>query len=646
MEKLNEKHLSLPFLQSETTLFKGPISNTIPDEQTTIGQVLLRIMNGYWKSPVTNVRELKNRFKSSQKVEDKSAWSRAKEKLPYFTVSVSCKGGRDLNSVIRMTQLIQLDIDVEHDLGGQDLITIKKLLKSDPYVVALFQSTSGVESGVKGIVSVNQATPQEWILVAGGLEKYLTEYYQIEQDKKMRSLTQPCFVSTGDVLINPQTKPFPWQNWIDKKEKKQRKNPFSFLDQQKWKYESIDWPKIFQVSDMVIKSKKEKISVQCPWFRNHTKDELKGAGLFRADGKWCFKCHHSHCANKTMFDLVKYFGEDLVSKHSESNETKIVNDEKDPEKENFALNKPKSLKILKLDELLQMEVPELNYILNPILREQGTGMIWAFRGIGKTWFALNIAFTVASGSQFLCWDTPEPYGVLYVDGELPLKVLQERLQVITETWKTPIIKPLNFITPDVQEYGIPDISSIKGQEAIDSLITEEIKLIIFDNISTLSRSGVENEAESWLPLQNWTLDLRRRGIAVLFIHHGNKSGGQRGTSRREDILDTVIQLKRPNDYKTDEGSVFEVHFDKARGIHGDAAKPFLARMEEDENGILKWSHQTLEATNYEKVVNMLMDDMEVKDIAEELGISKTAVYAHRKNAKEGGDINFFNHSTS
>ena len=90
----------------------------------------------------------------------------------------------------------------------------------------------------------------------------------------------------------------------------------------------------------------------------------------------------------------------------------------------------------------------------------------------------------------MCWDTPEPQGVLYVDGELPLKVLQERLQVITETWNTLITKPLNFITPDVQEFGIPDISSIKGQEAIDKLITEEIKLIIFDNISTLSRSGV------------------------------------------------------------------------------------------------------------------------------------------------------------
>ena len=72
----------------------------------------------------------------------------------------------------------------------------------------------------------------------------------------------------------------------------------------------------------------------------------------------------------------------------------------------------------------------------------------------------------------------------------------------------PIIKPLNFITPDVQEYGIPDISSVKGQEAIDSLITEEIKLIIFDNISTLSRSGVENEAESWFHSKtgHWILE--------------------------------------------------------------------------------------------------------------------------------------------
>ena len=151
----------------------------------------------------------------------------------------------------------------------------------------------------------------------------------------------------------------------------------------------------------------------------------------------------------------------------------------------------------------------------------------------------------------------------------------QQLLILCYLYSSLIIKPLNFITPDVQEYGIPDISSIKGQEAIDSLITEEIKLIIFDNISTLSRSGVENEAESWLPLQNWTLDLRRRGIAVLFIHHGNKSGGQRGTSRREDILDTVIQLKRPNDYKTKKDLFLRSILTRQEGFMEMLQNPFL-----------------------------------------------------------------------
>ena len=62
MEKLNETHLELPFLKAETTLFKGPISNTIPDEQTTIGQILLDFSKKRWGIQVTNVRELKNKF--------------------------------------------------------------------------------------------------------------------------------------------------------------------------------------------------------------------------------------------------------------------------------------------------------------------------------------------------------------------------------------------------------------------------------------------------------------------------------------------------------------------------------------------------------------------------------------------------------
>src|SRR3712207_8616616 len=45
-----------------------------------------------------------------------------------------------------------------------------------------------------------------------------------------------------------------------------------------------------------------------------------------------------------------------------------------------------------------------------------------------------------------------------------------------------------------------------------------------------------------------------RSRAVLFIHHQGKGGTQRGTSRKEDVLDTVIALRRPDDYSPAEGA--------------------------------------------------------------------------------------------
>ena len=53
---------------------------------------------------------------------------------------------------------------------------------------------------------------------------------------------------------------------------------------------------------------------------------------------------------------------------------------------------------------------------------------------------------------------------------------------------------------------------------------------------------------------------------------------QRGTSAREDIMDTVISLRRPREYSMAEGARFEVHLTKARGILGDDAKPFEANL--------------------------------------------------------------------
>ena len=300
------------------------------------------------------------------------------------------------------------------------------------------------------------------------------------------------------------------------------------------------------------------------------------------------------------------------------------------------------LVVLSLEELLKWPTPPRQNILSPWLAEQGLCMIYAARGLGKTWAALMIAYAVSSGGHFLTWKAEAAAGVLYIDGEMPLAVMKERLAQIVTREDKDIQAPLNFLTPDAQEFGIPDLSTIEGQKRIDKLINEDTKLIVIDNLSTLTRTGKESERESWLPVQEWALRLRRRGISVLFIHHAGKAGQQRGTSSSEDVLDTVIALRKPTDYTPETGACFEIHFEKARGLYGIELEPFEAKLEshEDNNGLttINWIHKKLDDSTTEKVKRYLDDDWSQKDIADQLGINKSSVNYHVKKLKDEGLI--------
>jgi putative DNA primase/helicase len=146
--------------------------------------------------------------------------------------------------------------------------------------------------------------------------------------------------------------------------------------------------------------------------------------------------------------------------------------------------------------------------------------------------------------------------------------------------------------------------------------------LTLDNLSSLTAVIRDNDAESWNPIQEWLLRLRRRGVSVLLIHHAGKGGEQRGTSRREDVLDTSISLRRPSDYVPPEGARFEVHFEKARGIHGDRAKPFEAKLEV-RDGANVWTIREIEDVNYARVKALLEDELSIRDIADETGLSKS-----------------------
>ena len=174
--------------------------------------------------------------------------------------------------------------------------------------------------------------------------------------------------------------------------------------------------------------------------------------------------------------------------------------------EQAPIEEPVSLVSVELVNFLGMELPKRELILSPWLPEAGLCMIHAFRGIGKTHLSLGIACAVAKGGSFLNWEAPTSRNVLYIDGEMPASVLQERLaKIIVMMGDDHLPGKLNIITPDLQKFGMPDIATKEGQILLDEYITEYIDLIIIDNLSCLAPSIRENDANDWSSIQTWVV---------------------------------------------------------------------------------------------------------------------------------------------
>lgn len=136
-------------------------------------------------------------------------------------------------------------------------------------------------------------------------------------------------------------------------------------------------------------------------------------------------------------------------------------------------------------------------------------MVFADRGIGKTFFCLSCAVALANGEGFLNYKAEKPVPVLYLDGEMQATAMQERLRQLTCV--KPTKERLSIFTPDCQGLTdhIPDIGDANGRLEIDELVnTVNPKVVFIDNISTFIRTGHENEGDSWSPVQEWAVQLR------------------------------------------------------------------------------------------------------------------------------------------
>lgn len=279
--------------------------------------------------------------------------------------------------------------------------------------------------------------------------------------------------------------------------------------------------------------------------------------------------------------------------------------------------------------LLAARFPPKVRLLSPWLTSQSLSMIYAARGLGKTHMAVGIAFALASGGEFLGWSAPKPVGVLYLDGEMAGADLQGRIEQVIKTNGGEFPAGLKFMTPDQQPNGImPNLYTSEGRDAVEAVLGDA-RVIVVDNLSCLVRGGKENEGESWKPIQEWALRMRADGRSVLFVHHAGKGGQQRGTSGREDVLDTVIAMRKPSDYEAEQGARFEVHFEKARSLFGNDIAPFEAWLKTTSKGVQAWDVRPVTEASDERILECLKLGMSASEVVEETGISRTTFYRRK-----------------
>jgi len=303
--------------------------------------------------------------------------------------------------------------------------------------------------------------------------------------------------------------------------------------------------------------------------------------------------------------------------------------------------------VMELDDFMVLKMPEIKMIMSPWLSYGSTHMVYAPRGAGKTFFSMSIGLAAAHGTDFGEWEMKESVNVMYVDGEMLPQHMQKRANSLKcnlngkeKNWYI-LSSGLNL-----QNGGSAiNIAKTYWQDYISQEVkTKDIKLLFLDNIAALTPGIEENESSSWDIIASWFVKVKQTGCAIILVHHAGKGGQQRGTSAREDALDTVIALK-PNTSDSTVGVDVDIIFEKSRHIAGSAVASLNFKLKSDPgSNDVYWDIGSPGVSKRNSAIRMMVEGKPYREIAEAVGVSKSMLTKYKEFAITKGWIEVHNDS--
>lgn len=188
---------------------------------------------------------------------------------------------------------------------------------------------------------------------------------------------------------------------------------------------------------------------------------------------------------------------------------------------------------------------EPEWLLEPIFAKGRSHALYAAAKSGKSYVILAACAALATGQSFCGSEPQPPKHVLYVDYEMSMEDIRDRLEEFGYG-PTDDLTYLHYaLLPSLPPLDTPE----GGQALLASALAINAELVIID---TTSRAiiGEENSADTMRAFYRSTgLPLKQHGITWERLDHAGKelSRGQRGSSGKADDVDVVIRLEKTDD---------------------------------------------------------------------------------------------------
>lgn len=175
--------------------------------------------------------------------------------------------------------------------------------------------------------------------------------------------------------------------------------------------------------------------------------------------------------------------------------------------------------VVDVSELQDKTLPPMKWLIDDLLPVGGVVMLSAKPKMGKSFLAIQLALTVASGGEFLGFQA-QKHEVLYIDLETSQRSMKNRISMMTADAP----KGLYLMTPqEVFEFG--NIGN--GFESqVDYFLESHkgVKLVIVDTYGLIQGSRpsqyvYRQEYGEISHLNSWA---RKKGFTLVLIHHQNK----------------------------------------------------------------------------------------------------------------------------